>query len=239
VRHRIRRVLDSEDFRTGFVEMLPACVGLIPFGLVCGVGAAAAGANWLGALGMSAIIFSGAAQILAAQLVAASAPLAIIVLTCFVLGLRFLMYSAAMAPYLRPLSPRWQKTLAFLLTDQAFAASIRRFDAAAHPREAATHFLGGGTALWSIWQVTNLIGFFAGNLIPARWSLEFAVPLCFLALVAPLLRNAPTVVAAATAGIAVLALAELPMRLNLIVAGILGIAAGTLADLARERWTPR
>jgi predicted branched-subunit amino acid permease len=82
-----------------------------------------------------------------------------------------------------------------------------------------------------------LIGFFAGNVIPARWSLEFAVPLCFLALLAPLLRNAPAIVAAVTAGIAVLALARLPMRLNLIVAGVLGIAAGTLADLARERWT--
>ena len=29
------------------------------------------------------------------------------------------------------------------------------------------------------------------------------------------------------------------MRLNLIVAGLIGIVVGTLADLARERWTPR
>ncbi len=188
---------------------------------------------------MSTIIFSGAAQILAAQLLAAGAPLAVIILTCFVLGLRFLMYSAAMAPYVKPLSPRWQKTIAFLLTDQAFAASIRRFHAEATPHAAATHFLGAGAALWIFWQATNLIGFLTGNLIPAAWSLEFAVPLCFLALLAPLLRNASNVVAAVTAGVAVLALAGLPMRLNLIVAGVLGIAAGTLADFARERWTRR
>ncbi len=117
MRHRLRRLVDSNDFRAGFVEMLPVCVGLIPFGVVCGVGAEAAGANWLGALGMSTIIFSGAAQILAAQLVAAGAPVPVIVLTCLVLGLRFLMYSVAMAPYLLPLPPRWQRTLAFLLTD--------------------------------------------------------------------------------------------------------------------------
>ncbi len=235
----MRRLAATREFREGFAEMLPACVGLIPFGLVCGVGAAAAGANWLGAIGMSTIIFSGAAQILAAQLLAAGAPLAVIIVTCFVLGLRFLMYSAAMAPYVKPLSPRWQKTIAFLLTDQAFAASIRRFHAGATPHAAATHFLGAGAALWSFWQVTNVVGFFAGNLIPASWSLEFAVPLCFLALLAPLLRNAPNVVAAATAGVAVLALSGLPMRLNLIVAGVLGIAAGTIYDFARERWTPR
>ena len=48
--------------------MLPACVGLVPFGLVCGVGAAAAGATGSASLGMSAIIFSGAAQIVTAQM---------------------------------------------------------------------------------------------------------------------------------------------------------------------------
>ena len=72
----MRHILDHRTiFATAFVEMLPACVGLIPFGLVCGVGARRGGrAIWLGALGMSAIIFSGAAQILAAQLLAADAP---------------------------------------------------------------------------------------------------------------------------------------------------------------------
>ena len=219
--------------------MLPACIGLIPFGLVCGVGAAAAGIDFAGALGMSLVIFSGAAQILAVQLYADGAPFAVIVLTCFVAGLRFLMYSAAIAPYFRPLPQRWQNGLAFLLTDQAFAASIRRFAATHEPRGGALHFLGGGGALWIMWQLTNVTGYLVGNVIPAAWSLEFAVPLCFIALVAPALRDVPAIVAAATAGVFVLALAGLPMKLNLIVAGVIGIAAGTLADLARERWTAR
>lgn len=231
------QALSTTDFREGFVEILPACVALIPFGLVTGVGAAAAGADWLGALGMSAIIFSGAAQVLAAQLFAANAPVAVIILTCFVAGLRFLMYSAAMAPYLQPLGKRWQQGLAFLLTDQVFAASIRRFDTASDPRRGASHYLGGGIALWLFWQVTNMIGFFAGAAIPASWSLEFAVPLCFLALVAPGLRSAPTLTAALVAGFAVLAFDGLPMKLNLIVAGVIGIFAGMLAETWGRRWT--
>ena len=235
----MRTFLRNRDFRAGFAEMMPANVGLTPFGLVCGVGAAAAGANLVGALGMSAIIFSGAAQVLAIQLLAAGAPLAVVVLTCFVAGLRFLMYSAAMSPYLRTLPPRWQQAVAFLLTDQAFATSIRRFDAGGDARAAALHFLGGGVCLWTWWQVTNVIGFFAGNLIPASWSLDFAVPLCFLALLVPALRGGPALVAAMTAGVGVLLLAWLPMRLNLIVAAVLGIAAGTFADSAKARWTRR
>jgi branched chain amino acid efflux pump len=235
----MRHVLADPDFRAGAAEMFPACVAMAPFGMVCGVGAAAAGASVWGALGLSAIVFSGAAQVLAVQLLAAEAPLLVIILTCFVAGLRFLMYSAAMAPYLRPLPQRVQQALAFLLTDQVFAASIRRFDAGAHPRAGSMHFLGGGLVLWGMWQVTNLIGFFAGSLIPPSWSLDFAVPLCFLALVAPALRNVPTVSAAIIAGVAVVALDGLPMKLNLIAAGLIGILAGTMIDVIRERWTRR
>ncbi len=235
----MRNFIRDPDFRAGFAEMLPINVGLTPFGLVCGLGAAAAGASFLGALGMSGIIFSGAAQVLAIELLAAHAPLAVIVLTCFVAGLRFLMYSAAMAPYLRTLSPRWQHALAFLLTDQAFASSVRRFDAGADPRAGAMHFLGAGFALWAWWQVTNAVGYFTGNLIPASWSLDFAVPLCFIGLLVPALRSSPALAASLTAGVAVMALAWLPMRLNLIVAALLGIAAGTAADFARGAWNRR
>ncbi|MFO1312298.1 MAG: AzlC family ABC transporter permease [Burkholderiales bacterium] len=235
----MRHVLASAHFRAGFVEMLPACVGLVPFGLVCGVGAAAAGASWLTSLGMSAIIFSGAAQIVAAQMMAADAPFLVIVLTTTVLGLRLLMYSAAIAPYLKPLPVRWQRALAFMLSDQVFAAAIRRFHMDDDRLAAGRHFLGSGFALWLAWQVSCLLGYFAGNLIPSSWSLEFAVPLCFIALVAPLFRDAPSILAATSAGIAVLALAHLPMKLNLIAAGLIGILVGTVADLARERWTPR
>ncbi|MCE7878890.1 MAG: branched-chain amino acid ABC transporter permease, partial [Betaproteobacteria bacterium PRO3] len=195
--------------------------------------------DWLVALGMALVIFSGAAQILAAQLYAANAPVAIIVLTCFVLGLRFLMYSASMAPYLRPLPKSWQRGLAFLLTDQAFAAAIRRFHAKDDPRGGGLHFLGSGVAIYLNWIVTNMTGYFAGASIPASWSLDFAVPLCFIALVAPLFRSVPSIIAAAVAGAAVLALAGLPMRLNLVAAGLIGIVAGTLVDLSAERCKTR
>ena len=233
------RTYRSVEFRAGFLEMLPACVGLVPFGLVCGVAAQVAGADALAAIGLATIIFSGAAQILALQLFAAGAPLAIVVLTCFVLGLRLLMYSAAMAPHLASLPPRWQRGLAFVLTDQAFAAAIRRFNATHDPRDGARYFAGCGAALWITWQATNLAGYFAGNLIPAAWALDFAVPLCFIALVAPLMRSVPNVTAALVAGVAVLALGGLPMKLNLVLAGVLGIVAGTLAEIARERWKAR
>ena len=118
----MRRVFAAPDFRAGFVEMLPASLGLIPFGLVCGVGAAAAGADLIGAIGMSAIIFSGAAQILASQLLAAGAPVAVVVLTCVGARLALPDVQRGDGAALKTLSAPWQRAIAFLLTDQAFAA---------------------------------------------------------------------------------------------------------------------
>jgi len=213
--------------------MAPALVGYLPFGLVCGVSAQAAGVSAWDSLGLSALMFSGAAQILATQLVAAGAPIVVTILTCFIVGLRLLMYSAAMAPHLKPLPPRWRNALAFLLTDQVFAVGIRRFRERGDPRGGASHFLGGGFLLWAAWQIFCFAGFWAGNVIPAAWSLDFAVPLCFLGLLVPTLREGSMRIAALSAAVAVVALDPLPMRLSLICAGLVGIAAGMIAEARR------
>jgi hypothetical protein len=61
----MHRVLSAPDFREGFVEMLPACIGLVPFGLVCGVGAAAAGIDFPGTTPVAARSISWAAAVVA------------------------------------------------------------------------------------------------------------------------------------------------------------------------------
>ena len=220
-------------FFEGVRDMTPVLIGIVPFGMVCGIAAVSAGASPLAALAMSAIMFSGAAQIVAAQLLAAGAPLMVIVLTCLVVGLRFLVYSAAMAPYLRPLDHRWRNILSFLLTDQAFAGTIQRFRESGDLRANASYFLGGGVLLWVVWQVATLAGILVGQVIPASWQLEFVVPLCFLAILAPLLRDRVSLLVVVVAGVAAVALDDMPMRLSLICAGLIGIAAGAIADTFR------
>ena len=222
------------DFLDGIRDMLPPLIGLLPFGLVCGVAAQALGVSAWGALGMSAIVFSGAAQIVAAQLLAAQAPVAVIVLTCFVVGLRLMMYSAALAPHLKPLSPRWRHVLAYGVNDMAFAAAIRRLSAPGNPYHAASYFLGTCVLLWTTWQASNLAGYWLGNVLPAAWSLDFVVPLCFLGLLVPALEDRATLAAALASGVAVIALDALPMRLSLICAGLIGIATGLVVEGRRR-----
>ncbi len=231
----VQKFFSRPDFLAGVRAMSPPLIGLLPFGMVCGVAAQALDTSVWGALGLSAIVFSGAAQIIAAQLLAERAPVAVIVLTCFVVGLRLMMYSAAMAPHLKPLPRRWKSALAFLLTDQAFAATIQHFRSTDDTRAGASYFLGAGLLLWTTWQASNLAGYWIGNVLPAAWSLEFVVPLCFLAVLIPALEDGPTRLAALAAGVAVVALDGLPMRLSVICAGLIGIAAGLVAERGRRR----
>lgn len=221
-------------FFEGIRDMVPMLMGIAPFGIVCGVSGLTAGASVWETLAMSLIIFSGAAQIAATQLIADGAPLAVIVLTCFVLSLRFLMYSAALAPHLRSLDSRWRNVLAFLLTDQAFAATIRRFRESKDLRANVSYFLGSGALLWITWAVTTVAGRLLGSVIPASWELDFVVPLCFIALLAPLLRDRVSVVVFAIAAIAVVGLDALPMRLSLICAGLIAIVCGVVAERLRS-----
>jgi len=231
----VRNHFSRPDFLAGIRDMSPPLIGLLPFGLVCGVAAQALGASAWGALGMSAIIFSGAAQIVAAQLLAAHAPIPVVVLTCFVVGLRLMMYSAAMAPHLKPLPARWRHVLAYVLTDQAFAASIRRFRDSGDAYKGASYFLGTGVLLWTTWQASNLAGYWLGNVLPAAWSLDFVVPLCFLGLLVPALEDRPTRAAALASGVAVIVLDPLPMRLSLVCAGLIGIATGLIVEARGKR----
>jgi branched chain amino acid efflux pump len=220
--------------RTGFLDgvrdIAPMMLGVIPFGVVCGVGAVAAGASPVAALAMSMIMFSGAAQIVATQLLVAGAPFAVILLSCLVVSLRLLMYSAAMAPYLRPLDHRWRNLLSFVLTDQAFAGTIQRFRSSDDLPGNASYFLGSGALLWVIWQFATVLGIFAGQVIPSSWQLDFVVPLCFLAVLAPVLRDRVSILVFVVATVAVIALDAMPLRLSMICSGLIGIAAGILGD---------
>jgi predicted branched-subunit amino acid permease len=97
-------------------------------------------------------------------------------------------------------------------------------------RANASYFLGSGALLWVVWQFATLAGILAGQVIPASWQLEFVVPLCFLAVLAPLLRDRVSLLVFAVAAIAVIVLDAMPLRLSMICGGLLGILAGVICD---------
>lgn len=217
------------EFAAGVRAFIPMLMANVPFGMVCGAAAIAAGMTPWQAFSMSWIIFAGSSQIAATQLFASGAPILVIICTAAVVNLRFMMYSTSIAPHLASLGKRWQLLLSYLMTDQAYALAILRYMEQGDRRYRHWFLFGISVATWACWQIATLLGIFLGSLIPQDWSLDFIIPLTFIALVIPLLSNRAMLLAGITGGIASILLV-LPLKLNLIVAAMIGISAGLLAE---------
>ena len=216
---------NSAAFWHGFVTVLPLAATNIPFGLVTGIAGTQIGMSPLEVTLMSAWVFAGAAQLVSLQLMGAGAAMPFVLLASAVVNLRYIMYSSAVAKPLETFRG-WLKALAgFLLVDQNFALTVQRYEVLG-PRLSPWFFVGAGTPLWVNWVVCTFIGAYLGARVPAAWSLEFAVPLCFLVLLVPALKTRPNIAAALVGGLVATAFAWLPYRSGLFLGAIAGIAAG-------------
>lgn len=223
-----------DAFLAGVKSILPILLGVFPFGVIAGVAAIEAGLGPFQAVALSPIIFAGASQLATVDLLARDAAPVVIVLTALVINARFGMYSASLARWLHGIRPSTKALAAYLLTDQAFAVSVVHFERDQHDLGRRTaYYFGAATPLWVTWQVSSVIGVVIGSGVPPEWSLDFAIPLVFMALLFPAVRDRGTRVAALVAGVAAVALVGLPLNLGLLAAASLGIAAGVVAEVAR------
>ena len=224
-----------QAFSLGLRAVMPMLLGVAPFGVIYGVVALQSGIPALAALVMSSIVFAGSAQFLLAQLVGAGAPFLLTAGAVGLVNLRHALYSASVAPVLAHLPRRWKMLLAYLLTDEAYAAAIPHLLGAERDTPpAAAHWilLGSGFGLWAGWQLATLAGVLIGAQLPSDLGLDFALPLTFIAIVVPMIDSRARFAAALAAGVAAVALAALPYKVGLFIAALAGLLAGAL--LARR-----
>ncbi len=98
-------------------------------------------------------------------------------------------------------------------------------------------YLGAGLALWASWQLSTAAGIFLGAQISTRWSLDFTLALTFIALVVPALKDRAAIVAALVGGVAAVLAVDLPLRLGLVFAALVGILAGLWSETAGRKTT--
>ncbi len=234
-------VVRQEDMRRGaFADgaraIAPLLLAVVPFGLVLGVTAAASLVG--GGLGIatSFIIFAGAAQLVTVQLIDSGTSLAVVVITALVVNVRHLMYSAAMAPHFRDFPRRSRIFLPYLLTDQAFAVSMLRYETATDPSYKRWYYTGAGFTLWASWQVSTVAGVVLGAQIPESLGLEFAIPLVFLVLLIPVVQTRPGLVAGVVGGVIAVVASSAPYGLGLVIGAMAGVLAGVVVErVGRQR----
>jgi branched chain amino acid efflux pump len=233
----------SADFRAGALAVMPMLIGVIPFGLVAGATPPAEGFGAGVAIGLSTIVFAGASQLAAVDVLADGGGWLVAALAAWTINLRMLLYSASISPFLARERFWARMGVAYLLTDQAYAVSITRWSepedealTATGERHRLSYIVGAGLALWTSWQISTLVGIAIGSRVPDSLPLDFAVPLVFLVLLVPAVTTRPAVVAALVGGFSAVLAAELGAgTLSLIVGAVCGITAGTVADLVQER----
>jgi predicted branched-subunit amino acid permease len=231
-----RRMLRHPEFAIGVREMAAVSPGLAAWGLMTGVAMVKSGMSVFESVAMSLLVFAGSSQLAAIPLLAAGAPMAVILATSFCVNLRFVVFSAHMRPYVMHLGLRQRLLTGYLTADLSYVLFVRRYaqpgtDAA--QRTAQLAYLGGGMALnWVSWHTSSLLGIALAHSVPTEWGLGFAGILALLGVASSLASSRLRMVSAGVAGAAAVAAFSLPFRLNIVVAIAAAVGLCLLAETA-------
>jgi predicted branched-subunit amino acid permease len=224
-----------KHFKMGFLSIIPIISGIIPFGAVMGSAFAEANLSFWQAMLMNTVVYAGAAQLATTDLMRMNAAVFVVIATGLIINLRFLLYSAAMSPYLKEATPLIKFFCAFTLTDQSYAAMSANHDKFNTNTEATNFYLGTAACMVITWHASVIAGFIFGNFAPASLSLDFAIPLSFVALLIPTLKTKNHKMVAFFSSIVSLLLYNFPLKTGLMVTALLSICLAWLIIQRRSK----
>lgn len=215
----------------GARDIMPLAIGVFPYAVVVGVLMRDGGLEVGTAMLFSVLIFAGASQIAAVELMAAQAPVVVVLLTMWIVNARFMLYSASMWQLMAEEPVHRRLAGSYMLADQAFvvAADKRK------PAEGSLWPYYGTAAVlcWSVWQIGTLTGALLGEIMPAWMPLGVALPLVMMSIAVNHARSRPALVTAVVAAVVAVLARGLPAGGGLLTAIVVGMAAG----LAVESWS--
>lgn len=206
--------------------------GIFAWGMVTGMAMMKSGLTLWQALGMTFFVFAGSAQLASLPLIAANVPILMVFATAVVVNLRFVIFSATIAPHFAHLP--WTRRLwhAYFCVDLTMGLFPQRFPASTfgQPAGKISFYSGIGYANWLAWQSGSVIGIFLAEEIPQAWDVGFAGTLALLAIMVTLTVNRAALAGVVLAGATAVVAAGLPYRLGLLLGLIVGMAAAMIVD---------
>ena len=221
---------DEAAWRDGFRTGVPTLFGIGAWGVVVGVAMIKSGLTLPQALGMTLLVFAGSAQLASLPLIAANAPVWVIFVTALVINLRFVIFSALLAPHFASLPWRKRLGLGFVSGDISVALFLQRYpDPTPFPGK-LSYLKGLLYPNWAAWQVGSIAGILAGNAVPTEWGLGFAGTLAIICVLVPMVASRPALCGVLVAGgVSVLA-ADLPYKLGLLAAVLVGMVTAMVVE---------
>lgn len=222
-------MINKNSTLKGIKSMSPLILGIIPFGLISGITSANTGLSMGMFFFMHLGIYAGASQLTALQLIGINANILLIILTALIINFRMMLYSLSIAPYLQGTSTRWKALLAYMMTDQSYAISSMHF--LGNPDEDnKSFFFGASISGWAAFQISAIIGYLMGSVIPPKLGLDFAIPLAFIVILVKGVNSFPGFLTILVSGVVSVLASGLPMNLGLVLGVIFGIATGYLSE---------
>ncbi|KND61255.1 Branched-chain amino acid transport protein AzlC [Candidatus Burkholderia verschuerenii] len=226
----------SDTNRRAFFEGVrtfsPAFLATMSWGLVTGIAMTKSVLTVPQAFGMSFAAYAGSSQLAVLPLFAAKLPLWTVLLTAAMVNLRFVIFSAGLAPHFAYLSLRRRLLLGYFNGDIIYLMFSRRnFPIGWQPGKEA-FFWGLAASSWISWQVSSVAGILLTRLIPDNWGLELAGTLALIPIIVSAIATRSTLAAVAVASVVALLAFDLPYRFGLPLAVLI---AGTVADVIAER----
>jgi len=218
----------KRSYWTGVRDGAPFVFVVAPFGMLFGVVGTEAGLNLAEVMGFSVLVIAGASQFAALSLMQENAPVVIVLITALAVNLRMAMYSASLTPFLGA-APIWKRAVAaYFLVDQSYAVGVAKFERAPEMTlsQRLAYYFGVVSPICPVWYVSTLAGAVLGTQIPESLALDFAVPITFLAIIAPMLRTAAHVAAAFVSVSLALLFGFLPYNLWLLIAAVAAMMTG-------------
>jgi 4-azaleucine resistance transporter AzlC len=215
-------------------------VSALGFGFIYGLAAREAGLSPFEASAMSVIVFAGAAQFAAVGYLSAGIALPVIVLLTGLINARHILYSAALAPWLRGVPLARRAVMAHLLTDEAFAITVAHFTRLGRTDEWG-YWIAAIGSTFIPWNVATIAGAMLGGDVPdtMRAGLEIIFPAAMIGLATGLVTERRELAAAVAGGglglvAALLTSPSVGIVLGGIVGPLVGLVAPKRADDARR-----
>ncbi len=212
--------------RRGFIMAQPLAPGVLVYGLVFGVLASQRGLAWLEALLMSTMMYSGTAQLAVLQGWSRTALVLPLVITILVMNARYVLYSAALQPWLSGVSKPRAYTSLFFLGDGNWAMAMKEYEGGYRD---AGFLLGSGLATFAPWVIGTLIGHLLSRSVPdpTTYGLDFMLVAFAAAIGVSVFRGRSDLFPAVAAGLTAFLLHRwLPGAWYIVGAGLAGAAAG-------------
>ena len=219
-------------FWKGALDMLPLSFAVIPWGILAGSVAINTGLSVMQALGMSVLVFAGAAQLVSLSMLSAGASILSIVLTIFFLTSQHFIYALQLRHHALKLPLFKRVLLGFLLTDELYATAMLR-----EPDYSYRYLIGAGFSFYVSWVAFSTVGIYLARIVPdlSALHLDFSIVVIFIVMAILVMKDHLAIIGMTISALLAVCFSWLKFDAAILAAGMIGMAITAMLDIKRSK----